>query len=468
MSTVTPSDPPRPVRDHCLAPSRDAETIGEGRYGRLFGDLPALSDGEQVFRRHGRAAVAGDPSPFVDAEDDDDGAGCPAAGWPFFAQFVAHDLTADRSVLVSRADVAGLRNARGARVNLECVYGRGPDDQPYLYGREDPAKLLLGLLGPGRLADVPRNREGLPLVADQRNDVHVPISQLHVAFLHAHNGLVERLREDGTAERELFGAARTALRWHYQWIVLHDFLPLLVGEERARAAREQRTLYEAGEDPQVPVEFADAAYRYGHSQIRERYRLNRDMAPTRLFPDLVGLRAVPPAAEADWELLFDLPGRPPAVQRARRIDGRLVPSLIRLPVEITGALTDGEFQSLAVRDLQRGLATGLPSGEAVARRLGHEPLDPEQIAVAGTGWEWETPLWYYVLKEAEVLEEGRRLGPVGGQIVAEVLAGVIDADPSSFRTVEPGWTPTLPGTDGGFGLGDLLVFATGARAAAEG
>jgi hypothetical protein len=255
---------------------------------------------------------------------------------------------------------------------------------------------------------VPRNREGLPLVADQRNDVHLPISQLHVAFLHAHNGLVDRLREE-------------------------------------------RNLYEAGDDPQVPVEFAAAAYRYGHSQIRERYRLNRDMAPTKLFPDLVGLRAVPPALEADWELLFDLPGRPPALQRARRIDGRLVTSLIRLPVEITGALTDGEFQSLAVRDLQRGLATGLPSGEAVARRLGHEPLDPEQIAVAGTGWEWGTPLWYYVLKEAEVRggpqararrRADRRRGARGrhrrgSELLPHRRAGV-DADPAGHgRRVRP-------------------------------
>jgi hypothetical protein len=150
------------------------------------------------------------------------------------------------------------------------------------------------------------------------------------------------------------------------------------------------------------------------------------------------------------------------------MDGRLVPSLIRLPVEITGALAAVEHQSLAVRDLQRGLATGLPSGEAVARRLGHEPLTREQVGVEGVGWEWETPLWYYVLKEAEILEQGRHLGPVGGQIVGEVLAGVVDADPTSYRAVQPGWEPTLPGSGGSFGLGDLLVFAQDARAAAAG
>jgi hypothetical protein len=229
MSTVTGPGAAQAVRDHCLAPSRDAEATGEGRYGRLWEDLPALTEGEHLFQRHGREAVADDRSPFVDAEDDDDGAGCDAAGWPFFAQFVAHDLTADRSVLASRADVAALVNARGARLNLECVYGRGPGEQPYLYRRDAPAELLLGLVDPDEPDDVPRNREGLPLLGDQRNDVHVPISQLHVAFLHAHNGIAARLRGDGVAEDDLFAAAQRVLRWHYQWIVLHDFLPRAVG-----------------------------------------------------------------------------------------------------------------------------------------------------------------------------------------------------------------------------------------------
>jgi hypothetical protein len=53
-------------------------------------------------------------------------------------------------------------------------------------------------------------------------------------------------------------------------------------------------------------------------------------------------------------------------------------------------------------------------------------------------------LWFYILKEAEVLHDGDRLGPVGGRIVGEVLVGTIDADPESFRSVDPNWTPRLP------------------------
>lgn len=452
------------ARDHCLAPGRSEELPGAGRYVRLFEELPALRDGEAFFREQGRRAVAGEDSPFVDDDDAEPvDAGCVAAGWPVFAQFLAHDLTADRSPLVSVAEVASLRNVRAARLNLESVHGRGPGDQPYLYMRDDPAKLLLGANDAGRHEDVPRNPEGIALLGDQRNDVHQPISQLHVAVVKTHNRLVDRLREDGVPDSEVFAEAQRALRWHVQWIVLHDFLPGLVGRELAEAIRDgDRRWYRPKGAPALPVEFADAAFRYGHSQVRERYRLNATMPPTRLFPGLVGFGPVPDAHVADWAQLFDLPGRPRATQRSRRIDGRLVPSLINLPEQIVGDVEASEHRSLAIRDLQRGVATGLPSGEAVAAAVGEQPLEPAEVGVRDLGWTWETPLWFYILKEAEVRTGGERLGPVGGRIVAEVLTAVIDLDMTSYRACDPGWTPTLPEA-GAFGLGDLLAFAEGLR-----
>ena len=147
---------------------------------------------------------------------------------------------------------------------------------------------------------------------------------------------------------------------------------------------------------------------------------------------------------------------PNAPQRSKAIDGRLVPSLVHLPLEVTGELAAEEHQSLAVRDLHRGLATGLPSGEAIARRIGARPLDADEVGVAELGWEGETPLCYYILKEAEVTQAGRRLGAVGGCIVAEVLTAVVDADPDSYADAEPGWAPTL-GDGDGFTLGHLLL-----------
>ena len=222
------------ARDHCLAPDRvvDAPIYG-GRYGRMFTDLPPFSADEALLHMIGAAGGACDGSEAEEIEGSDDAT--VAAGWPFLGQFVAHDITADRSPLRSHAEEDRLRNFRTPRLNLECLYGGGPVGSPYLYQRDDPAKLLLG---PGG-NDVPRNQEGLALIGDPRNDVHLFVNQLHVAFLRAHNLVVDRLREDGVDEADMFDEARRATMWHYQWILLHDYLPSLIGAELTDRARER-------------------------------------------------------------------------------------------------------------------------------------------------------------------------------------------------------------------------------------
>ena len=456
------------IRDHCLAPARAVDAPAAGGYRRLFPELDPLDcedDALHALGRPGGACDAAAAAVEFGAGQDAEG----AAGWPVFGQFVAHDLTADRSPLTHRAELAEVRNARSPRANLEVVYGDGPAGMPFLYDRDDPAKLLVGRNDARRPADLPRNAQGVALLGDPRNDVHLLMSQLHVAMLRLHNALVDRLRDDGVAEAELFAEARRAATWHYQWVLLTDFLPRLAGPELAAellagGARHYRP------DPGaawIPLEFADAAYRYGHSQIRERYQVNRQAEPVPLFPDLLGFRPVPAALVVDWSYLFDLPGRPPA-QRAKRIDGRLATSLIRLPTAISGVEGGDDYGSLAVRDLQRGQGVGLPSGEAVARRLGVEPLTPEQVGLGQAGWRQETPLWFYLLKEAEHRGGGERLGPVGGRLAGEVLVGIVDADGESYRAVDPGWRPTLAAArPGRFGLADLLAFTTEVAEAAD-
>jgi hypothetical protein len=437
----------------------------------LFPELAPLECEDDALHALGRAGgVCDAAAAAVEAElgrPDPDAQG--AAGWPVFGQFVAHDLTADRSPLTHHVELAEVRNARSPRVNLETVYGDGPVGMPFLYDRDDPAKLLVGRNDAGRPADLPRNPQGIALVGDPRNDVHLLMSQLHLAVLQLHNGLVDLLRADGVTEAELFAAARQVATWHYQWVVLQDFLPRLAGAELAGellagGARHYRPGPGAA---WIPLEFADAAYRYGHSQIRERYQVNRDAEPAPLFPDLLGFRPVPAVLTVDWSYLFDLPGRPPA-QRAKRIDGRLAASLIQLPQAVTGVGGGDDYSSLAVRDLQRGQGVGLASGEALARRLGVEPLTPEEVGLGPDGWRQETPLWFYLLKEAEHRGGGEHLGPVGGRLVGEVLVGVVDADGESYRAVDPTWRPTLPAArPGRFGLADLLAFSSEVAQAAD-
>jgi hypothetical protein len=159
-----------------------------------------------------------------------------------------------------------------------------------------------------------------------------------------------------------------------------------------------------------------------------------------IFPDLLGFKPVAAEQQIEWPRLFDAPGAPPAA-RAKRIDGRLVGALIALPAAITGASQVEELHSLAVRDLTRGQGVGLPSGEAVARLMGERPLSPEEVGTSRAGWSSETPLWYYILREADVYRAGDRLGPVGARIVGEVLIGLLDLDPGSVRHAPPSWTP---------------------------
>jgi hypothetical protein len=436
--------------EHCLAPGRSTAPIDGGRYRSLFPDLPALEVDETALHALGRPGGPCDLGVGTSIDADSH----VAAVWPFFGQFVAHDITADRSPVTHLGDADRISNYRVPRANLEDLYGAGPQGAPFLYAKDDPAKLLLSADG----NDVPRNHEGIALIGDPRNDVHLFTSQMAVAFIKLHNGLVDRLRDDGTAEETLFGEARRLATWHYQHVILREFLPTVIGAElTAELLDVGPQLYDIDDDAYIPFEFADAAYRYGHAQIRARYQVNAHFGPVPVFPDLMGFRPVTPDRTVDWALQIDVAGHPVA-QRAKRIDARLPQALIALPTRVSGSQSGTDYASLVNRDLQRGKAVGLASGEAIARYLDVQPLSAAEVGLAQWGWSGETPLWFYILKEAELLHAGEQLGPVGGRLVGEVIVGIVDSDPESFRSVDPDWQPSLPGRRAGsFGLADILV-----------
>jgi hypothetical protein len=273
---------------------------------------------------------------------------------------------------------------------------------------------------------------------------------------------------------QVFGLARGLTRWHYQWVVLHEFLPQIAGQERVSSILKQGRRFFRPRKAQIPVEFQAAAYRFGHSQVRPSYRANLagdNGSPFFAFvfdpaqfgqpdPDDLTGGSRAPRRFVGWQTFFDFGDG--AVRPNKRIDTRISTPLFQLPV---GTLPGGGGPaSLVHRNLLRGLTWSLPSGQSVARRMGVSALPASalpELAGYGLGLERNTPLWYYVLKEAEVTENGLRLGPVGAGIVAEVFIGLLQLDESSYLSVAPRWRPNvLPSRKKGtFTMVDFLTFA---------
>ena len=494
---------------------------GQGRFGRMFPALAPCDVGEKgiealVRVMDGTASIGENPRI--------------PAGFTYLGQFIDHDITFDpNSQLDQLNDPAALVNFRSPRLDLDSVYGSGPADQPFLYNwttsPEPGVAFLISEVAERGAAfeDLPRNREGRALIGDPRNDVHAIIAQLHLLFLRFHNRVVEFLCRPGQRPRlhgsALFTEACRLVRWHYQWIVVHDFLPRVVGDDTMRRVfaadddrpRVERRHYRWEREPFIPVEFSGAAYRFGHSMVRGSYRLRPPPLPvpgddrlglgplpakkpgTPVFAaaavvapsedvvaagplgrvELAGFRDLSARLRLDWGRFFDVDQRF-SPQRSMKIDQGISSSLTNLPHTVASAA------SLPLLNLRRGRALGLPSGQAVARAMGQrislsaDALFPDGVlGYAGPEFREQlvhsTPLWYYLLAEAASAEGrgGEHLGPVGGRIVAEVLLGIIEGDAHSYMSQAPAWTPELPrAMPGNFTMADLVHFTNGPAAAA--
>jgi hypothetical protein len=431
--------------------------FGTGRalFGRFFTNSAAGDDDSYPAELIDLAKnMVADPEtgpPKAFGEDEDENVYIPAI-YTYFGQFIAHDLTFDPSSIHQReVDKPYQVDYRTPRFDLDSLYGGGPAQQPYLY---DGDRFALPKYRP----DLPRTDSDLAIIADPRNDENRLISQLTLLWMRFHNRLVD--------EGANFGAAVEKTRWTYQWLVANDYLPTVCGEDRvAQVCDNPRLQIPEGDfGPAMPLELAAAALRFGHSMVRPSYVVNESLAGqnltripifpsthSRFAPSLVGHRKVKRGEAVDWKFFAGDRQRGATnatPQPSYRIDTKIVEPLGHL--DRADLVSDG-IDSLAARTLLRGHALGLPSGFTVAYALqdcGYSDCAPlteveldlnrKELPLCAK----RPPLWYYVLREAEVARGGNSLGPVGGTLVAEGLLGLLRADPSAFTTkASKDWQP---------------------------
>jgi hypothetical protein len=485
------------------------------------------------------AAMVEDPPPAANPLQPEDNSTIPPI-YTYWGQFIDHDITAntDRDSELSNitrpdltplqpSDVAEkLRNLRHPALNLDSVYGDGPTfegEEPteaadFYEGiklkvgtaaaeSNDPENPIRGVRIPPEddlQRDLPRI-DKKARIGDDRNDENLIIAQFHLAFLRFHNAVVDWLRanEPDTygGDPAVFRRARELTRWHYQWLVVHDYLKTVTLTGVADKVLLGGNKFYAPRDGEVfmPLEFSVAGYRFGHSMVRAVYDYNRnfgrptrdsqaDNTPTASFfllfvftgnfnPPFFGATDVLPFNWIiEWDRMIHKGDRFPD-HFARKIETRLAPPLR----DLTNRGNEQELppdarlilKRLAVSNLLRGYLLAMPTGQAVAEAMGVPALSRQELqrdnnavvndALAAGGFLDRTPLWFYLLKEAEVHAAGNSLGELGSRIVCETLIGQLRADPDSYLNADGDWGPEqgvkFPNGDLITTIGDFLRFA---------
>ena len=350
-----------------------------------------------------------------------------------------------------------------------------------------------------RGAGTKRAEKRKAIIPDPRNDENLVVAQTHLAMIRFHNRVLDRLPAK-VPDDQRFEVARRRVVKHYQWMIRHDYLTRICRKSVVDDVfTHGRKVFEVGapatDTPTMPVEFSVAAFRFGHSMVRAAYDWNRrfpvdqgelfflfDFSSTGgqlgggvKLPSnwIADFRRLYPFAEADRTDLDP----PNGVNLAMRIDSRLVNPLVLLPSSTFGGFQEGvseEQFNLAFRNLVRAKMLKLATGPQMVKLLQDAgvdvtPLTPEQILQGRGGAVLDamstterdavverTPLWFYVLREAE-LNRGKLTG-VGARIVAETMHRAMEGSSVSILR-DPDFTPNLGKVAGRFTMPDLMLFA---------
>jgi hypothetical protein len=447
-----------PVVEGSLAAAVSADQ--QSSFGRMFPGLEGFTPSDQSLTN------------LVQTQRDKgltrhDNQGVPA-GFTYLGQFIDHDLTRNLDPMPTKQlDPTTLKNFRTAAFDLDSVYGKGRTDpsSSHLYERDGSFKLQEE--NANGIPDLARTAGGGAILIEPRNDENVIIAQLHLAVQKFHNRLIE--------EGKSFNEARRLTQWHYQWVVVHDYLPHVVGQENVDrfldGTKVTNEFYEPGDPaaPMTPTEFSTAIFRYGHSQVRDSYEVNdlSEDAPIKVFDlsggqDLRGGQHLTETLHIDWSEFFEIDGAQEFEGNvSRKLDTKISESLFNLPLGAPGLPSTGT-NILAQLTLIRSSRYDIPSGQDVARAMGLPVLSNKQLGLSQTAYpefKGEAPLWYYMLAESELKENGAQLGDLGGRVIAEVFLTQMAIDPNSYLNARRGFTPSVEHTGPEFTMGDFLSFA---------
>lgn len=452
-----------------------------GRFGRMFRELPPLYNTPSALSGLGKKdgpMNGGNTPKFTQSVP---------LGMVFFGQFIDHDITFDTTTSFSSINnPSEIENSRSADLDLDSVFGGGPEDDPFLYRPRSEGFYLLTALSNNNIGqnqatekhDLQRNGKETAIIGDPRNDENRVISQMQLAFIRFYNANYKLLKDANPSysPEHLYEEARKNCTWHYQWCIVNEFLPIMCGKYLVDdILGNGRKYYQPVYSAFIPVEFSVAAFRFGHTMIAQNLKLQLDGDSKSIFSPEFGqgfARITSSNQAIKWDAFFDYGTD---FQKAEKLDTTLAPILLELPFVPSPNPDD---KSLATRNFRRGQSFLLPSGENVARYMNREESEIEQVvdfvhnkvSPHNVDLSAGIPLWFYILAEAEVIgrqdsdtqfSQGEGLGPVGGRIVAEVLIGLLELDTNSFLGNNRDWVPSL-GTGNIFTMKDLLEMADGA------
>lgn len=525
-----PNHPASPVpagEGHALSlpipPAQAAATPASTfKFGRMFEELRDTTQGEAADLKVKALIELGtlmdEQPPPGDPSAEPKNSVIPA-GYTYLGQFIAHEITFDgkgQEVFTTEVNPADVPQSCSPTLDLDCLYGGKPEVEKDRLYESDDVRMKVGATSPSPphwlLApafDLPRAKvegKSVAQIGDPRNDENLPVAQTHLAFIKFHNKVAGELDAETAANgggSASFAEVREQVIRHFQWIVLRDYLPRIIDETvlrqvvsdmRANGGQAQLFKPEPGGGLYMPVEFAAAAFRFGHSMVRSFYewnffhnskthlsraRLSELFRQTGFSGSLGGVDQLRSEWIIDWKRFYAFPPLDPGPNMAKKIDTTFdfrLGDIVGFPHPQQGTHAPEallSFRPLPVRNLLRGFALRLPSGQAVAEALGLDESErltaddialgsPHEAVLRAHGFDEATPLWYYVLKEAETKGSGDRLGPVGSRLVAETFVGIIRN--SEFSILDPedeekDWRPRFgKRAPDDFDMADLLEF----------